>query len=190
MTRDSDGVPPGPADGPPSLADDALLGAFREADDPVLTTDEVRDAVPFGRGPTVEGLERLTTEGVVERKPVGDGSVWWLPGHTGTDERRGPMPGATVDYEGGLSRRLENAISTLSTPDERERAAVYAACYFLWRRGPASPERLRSEVYPDQPAGYDDAESWWRDSVRPALAALAGVEREGDRWRLRDEAAD
>jgi hypothetical protein len=187
MTRDSDDVTPGQSDGPPSLADDALLGAFRETDDPVLTTDEVRGSVPFGRAPTVEGLERLSAEGVVERKPVGDGSVWWLPGYTATDERRGPMPGSTHEYEGGLSRHLENAISTLSAPDEHERAAVYAVCYFLSRRGPVSSETLRREVYPDHAAGHDDAESWWRDSVRPALAALSGIEWEDDQWSLADQ---
>lgn len=177
MTRDLD-------DGVPTLADDALLRPFRDADDPVLTTEEVRDSVPFGSGPTEEGLARLASEGVLERKPVGDEAVWWLPGHTDTDERRGPMPGATREYEGGLPQRLENAIATLDAPDEPERAAVYATCYYLSESGPASPATLREEVYPEHDAGYDDAERWWSECVRPSLAALPGVERDDGAWRL------
>ncbi|NHN59588.1 MULTISPECIES: hypothetical protein [Halorussus] len=184
MTRDSNDAPPGERDSGPTLADDVLLAPLRETDDPVLTTGEVSDTVPFGRRSTAEGLERLAGEGVVERKSVGDGAVWWLPGHTDTNERRGPMPGATREYDGGLSTRLENAISTLSVPDERERGAVYAACYFLSEYGPANPETLRAEVYANYPAGHDDAESWWTEAIRPALAALDEVERDGDEWRI------
>lgn len=184
MTRDSDDGTAGPFDGTPTLADDALLAPFREADDPVLTATEVRESVPFGGGLVTEGLQRLTSEGVLERKSVGDETVWWLPGYTETDEQRGPMPGATRDYEGGLPPHLENAISTLEAPDEHERAAVYATCYYLADRGPATAETLKSEVYPENPAGYDDPEEWWREAVRPALASLPEVEREDDEWRV------
>ena len=183
MTADPNDAPPGERGNRPTLADDVLLASLRETDEPVLTTGEISDTVPFGRTPTAEGLERLAGEGVVERKSVGDDAVWWLPGHTETDERRGPMPGATREYDGGLSTRLENAISTLSVPDERERGAVYATCYFLSEYGPATPEKLRAEVYANYPAGHD-AESWWTDAVRPALAALDHVERDGDEWRI------
>ncbi|MFC7079663.1 hypothetical protein [Halorussus caseinilyticus] len=92
--------------------------------------------------------------------------------------------GAAHDYEGGLSRRLENAISTLSAPDERERVAIYAVCYYLSEYGPATPETLRNEVYPTDTGGHDDAESWWSECVRPALAALEEVELDGDEWRI------
>lgn len=178
---------PGPAGGPPSLADDALLAPFREADDPVLTTEEVGDSVPFRRAHTVEGLERLVSEGVLERKQVGDGTVWWLPGHTETEARRGPMPGATHEYESGLPPELENAIWTLSDPDESERAAIYATCHYLSEHGPASAEMLRDEVFPDHSAGYDDPESWWNECIRPALAALAGTKHAEGEWRLERE---
>lgn len=179
-----------PHDGPPTLADDALLAPFREADDPVLTAEEVCNSVPFGPGPTEDGLVRLTSEGVLERKAVGGESVWWLPGHTATDERRGPMPGATRE-EGGLPQQLENAIATLKAPDEPERAAVYAVCYYLAENGPASPKTLREKVYPEHAADYDDAEQWWNSCIRPELAALPGVERDDGEdgedsgaWRL------
>lgn len=181
MNRDSHG-------GPPTLADDALLAPFREADDPVLTAEEVCDSVPFGPGPTEDGLRRLASEGVLERKAVGGEAVWWLPGHTETDERRGPMPGTTREYENGLPQQLENAIATLDAPDEPERAAVYAVCYYLAENGPATPETLREEVYPEHAAGYEDAEQWWNSCIRPELAALPGLKRENGEddgaWRL------
>jgi hypothetical protein len=186
MTQDSEGSPSptAPDGGPSSLADDSLLRPFRESDDPVLTTEEVGNAVPYRRAPVVEGLERLADEGVIKRKRVGEETVWWLPGHTATDEQRGPMPGTTYDYDGGLPRQLENDISTLSAPSEPERAAIYAACHYLAEHGAASSETLRDEVYFDNAAGYDDASSWLRECVRPALAALAGVEHVEDEWRL------
>jgi hypothetical protein len=189
VTRDSDesALPTEPAEGPPSLADDSLLAPFRETDDPVLTTEEIGDSVPFRRVPTVEGLERLASEGVLERKEVSEGTVWWLPGHTETEQRRGPMPGATREYEGGLPLSLENEISTLSAPNERERAATYAVCHYLAERGSTSAEALRDEVHPDHAAGYEDADSWWHECIRPALSALTGVERAEGSWRLAPE---
>ncbi|UPV74818.1 hypothetical protein M0R89_01810 [Halorussus limi] len=185
MTPDSDDAPRSalPERGS-SLADDALLAPFRDADDPVLTTEEVGGSVPYRRARTREALDRLATEGVLERKSVDGESVWWLPGHTATEARDGPMPGTTNEYEGGLPQQLENDISTLSAPDERERAAVYAACYYLSEDGPATGDRLRTAVYPDYPAGHDDADEWWTSCVRPSLAALSDVERTDDGWRL------
>jgi len=183
VTRDSDA----PRDESPevsALADDELLAPFRESDDPVLTTEEVGGAVPYRRRATAAGLDRLATEGLLERKSVDGETVWWLPGHTATESRGEPMPGKAQEYEGGLPRRLENAISTLSAPDEPERAAVYATCYYLAEEGPATGEELRSAVYPDYAAGYDDADEWWSVCVRPSLAALSAVERTEAGWRL------
>lgn len=167
----------------PTLADDAVLAPFRERDDPVLTTDEVLASLPFGRPAARESLQRLNAQGVVERKAVGDDAVWWLPGHTDTDERAEPMAGATRRTE-GLSHELETAIQTLDDIDERERAAIYAACHFLHAHGPATAETLRERVYPEQSGGCEDENRWWTECVRPALDALPGVERTAEGWRL------
>lgn len=183
MTRDSDA----PRDESPevsSLADDELLAPFRNSSDPVLTTEEVGGSVSSRRRATAEGLARLASEGVLECKSVDGEKIWWLPGHTETESRGGPMPGKAREYEGGLPKRLENAISTLSVPDEPERAAVYATCYYLADENPATGDELRSAVYPDCPADHDDADEWWTTCVRPSLAALSGVERTETGWRL------
>lgn len=171
-------------DAAPALADDALLAPFRETETPVLTTDEVRDAVSLDRRTTVEELRRLLHEGVLERKTVGDDAVWWLPGHTETEGNPEPMPGASRERDGGLPRQLETEIGALDAPDERERAAIYAACYALFEDGSASPTALRSAVYPDHAAGYDDEQEWWTACVRPALAAVSGIVRDDGEWRI------
>ena len=176
MTREAN-------DSVPSLADDALLAPFREREDPVLTTDELLASLPFG-GPAVrETLERLNTEGVLERKSVGDGEVWWLPGHTSTDERAEPMAGMAQQTT-SIPRELETAIQALDGIDERQRAAIYATCHFLYGEESADAATIQSRVYPDQPADYDDPERWWTECVRPALADLPGVEQVDGGWRL------
>lgn len=167
----------------PALADDALLVPFRESADPVLTARQVADNVVLDRDVVEDALERLARDGVLEHKTAGDERVWWLPGHTATEASRGPKPGATRD-EGGLPQPIENAISTLDSPDERERAAIYAVCYYLLERGATTPETIRRDVYPDHEAEYDDSADWWREAVRPALAALPVVSRTDGEWRL------
>ena len=171
-------------DAAPALADDALLAPFREAEAPVLTTDEVRDAVSLDRRTTVEALRRLLHEGVLERKTVGDDAVWWLPGHTETEGSPEPMPGASREREGGLPQELETEIGALDAPDERERAAIYAVCYALSEDGPATLAGLRSDVYPEHPGGYDDDQEWWAACVRPALAAISEVVCDDGEWRV------
>lgn len=168
----------------PALADDALLAPFRESEAPVLTTREVSDAVTLGRETTAEALRRLCREGALERKRVGDETVWWYPGHTATEEAAEPMPGASREREGGLPSRLETQIASLDLSDERERAAVYAACYHLYEHGPTDPATLREAVYPDHPAGYGDERTWWAGCVRPALAAVPDVSRSDGVWEI------
>lgn len=170
-------------DSAPTLAADAVLAPFRERDDPVLTTEELLSSLPFGDPAVRESLQRLNAKGVLERKTVGDEAVWWLPGHTGTDERVEPMAGASRRTD-GLSRRLETAIQMLEDIDERERAAIYEACHFLHQHGPTTEETLRERVYPQHSGGYENENRWWTDCVRPAFDALPGVERTDEGWRL------
>ena len=174
---------PNPHDQAPGLADDALLAPFREREDPVLTTDEVIESVPYGRGAARKGLERLNEVGTLERKAVGDDAVWWLPGYTDTESSRGPMAGSHPD-SGGLPNEVETAIHTLESVDERERSAIYAACYFVYSEGPVAEATLRGRVYPTQSAGYDDESAWWNDCVRPAFEALPVVECADGTWRV------
>lgn len=171
-------------DAAPALADDALLAPFRETEAPVLTTEEVRDAVSLDRRTTVEALRRLLHEGVLERKTVGDDAVWWVPGHTDTEGSPEPMPGASREREGGLPQRLETDIGAFDAPNEPERAAIYAACYALFEDGPASSSALRTAVYSEHPAGYHDEQEWWTGCVRPALTDISGIVRDDDEWRI------
>ncbi|PSP32698.1 hypothetical protein BRC64_05735 [Halobacteriales archaeon QH_10_67_22] len=78
------------SDGPgrkPTVSDDEILDVFRDATDPVLTASEVADQFPLGRRAIFKRLRDLADRGVVESKETGSGGrVWWLPGHTTTEE--------------------------------------------------------------------------------------------------------
>lgn len=175
---------PNPHDNAPGLADDALLAPFRERDDPVLTTDEVVESVPFGRGVARESLARLNEAGTLERKAIGDDAVWWLPGYTETESGRAPMAGSHPESS-GLPREIETAIHTLESVNERQRSAIYAACHFLDSDGPVDEQTLREQVYPKQSAEYPDEATWWEDCIRPAFDALPSIECADGKWRLR-----
>lgn len=67
----------------PRVSDDELLEVFRGADEPVLTTTDVADAIPIGKRATLDRLKALHEAGVLEQKSVGPrGQVWWLPAET------------------------------------------------------------------------------------------------------------
>lgn len=64
------------------VSDEEILQAFKEAEEPVLTTREVGDAVGLGRRGTLERLSQLEDTGVIKRKKIGEvGAVWWFPKH-------------------------------------------------------------------------------------------------------------
>lgn len=68
-------------DGPgrkPTVTDEEIIGVFRTASDPVLTTAEVAEEVDIGHRGVYQRLSRLAKEGTLESKKVGQGgTVWW-----------------------------------------------------------------------------------------------------------------
>jgi len=64
----------------PRVKDEEILGLFREADDPVLSTAEVTDRLPIKRSATYKRLSSLRGDGRLAGKDVGGrNTVWWLP---------------------------------------------------------------------------------------------------------------
>ena len=64
------------------VSDEEILRAFEQAEDPVLTTREVADAVGLGRRGALERRSQLKDEGVFRRKKIGEvGAIWWFPDH-------------------------------------------------------------------------------------------------------------
>ncbi|RBI64186.1 hypothetical protein DMJ13_06785 [halophilic archaeon] len=167
-----------------TVTSEDVLDAFREADDPVLTTPEVSDVTPGRR--VSSRLEELAESGILARKTVGDGeTVWWLPGHTETSANTDPgvHDGDQQNAEDGLPRPVETAIQGLDLPDEDTEACrtdVYAACLSVYRDGPVSTDDLRGEL--DEPAR-------WEECVHSALEELPFVHRDGGSWRFEAETA-
>lgn len=66
-----------------------------------------------------------------------------------------------------------------------ERTAVRAAFDILVREGTVGRSTLAETLYPEYDAGYDSSDQWWEECLAPALEALPGVERTGDRVQYR-----
>lgn len=64
----------------PTVADDEILDVFYDAEDPVLSTREVANAIGIGRRGSYSRLENLATDGPLQRKKFDNKlTVWWLP---------------------------------------------------------------------------------------------------------------
>lgn len=63
----------------PTVTNEEILQIFTETDDPVLTTEEVSNAIGIGHRGTLTRLEKLYQNGQLTRKQVGPGLVWWIP---------------------------------------------------------------------------------------------------------------
>ncbi len=64
----------------PTVSDDEILDAFRQASDPVLTTSEVADEIGLGHRGTFDRLTQLADDDTLEIKKVGEtAAVWWYP---------------------------------------------------------------------------------------------------------------
>ncbi len=62
----------------PTVSDEEILEVFQRASDPVLTTKEVAEEIGIGRRGTFDRLRKLTNNGSIEMKKVGEtGAVWW-----------------------------------------------------------------------------------------------------------------
>lgn len=67
--------------------------------------------------------------------------------------------------------------------------SIRAAYRYLKEHEQASKQDFIDDVFPDEPAGYDNDQTWWRKVIRPSLTALPGVEKPdaGGKWKYRDE---
>jgi predicted transcriptional regulator len=64
----------------PTISDDEILQVFIDATDPVLTTNEVAEAIDMSRRGAYSRLDELANDDKLKRKKVGQtGAVWWYP---------------------------------------------------------------------------------------------------------------
>jgi len=64
----------------PTISDDEILQVFTDTTDPVLTTNEVAEAIDMSRRGAFSRLDELASDSKLKRKKVGQtGAVWWYP---------------------------------------------------------------------------------------------------------------
>lgn len=193
-----------------TIGETDVLDAFRESDDPVLTTAEVAETTATPHRNAEARLDELATMGIVERKRADDGSaVWWLPGETATNEAGASDPHEAKGQkrEDGLPQSVETAIEGLALPEgcpEARRAELYDTCLLLHETGSATGDELREHALggrtgetdgtpetngtdetneADRNRDGDDSDRW-QACLRPALDSLSCVSRTGDEFRL------
>jgi len=169
--------------------------------DPVVTVRDILDVLDVEASDTHvrHKMEVLAAAGTLNRKDVGARAVsWWH-----TDRVSGPRDDpaehpdqtdlsdqdqfeAPRDATGGPDTDVE-LVATIDLPGEGQKAisrqqALLAVLNLLDHQGEMRAGEIRDTVYPDEPAAYEHAHSWWKNCVSPALSELA----DRDRVELRD----
>lgn len=91
-----------PAQEPPVPDVDEVRAAFEESGPPVVTANELGEALGVSRRTALRWLKQLRDSGLVERKEVGARAVvWWWAGDDGERDR-------TADVRDYLQRALDD----------------------------------------------------------------------------------
>jgi len=97
----------------------------------------------------------------------------------------GQRPQAGARREGAHDHAIADVVDAVADevlPGSGEkfdarREALHAVVEYLREHGSAEPSDFRRDIYPEHTAGYvdgdDPARSWWKNSMYPALRALA-----------------
>jgi len=154
---------------------EAVLSVFESRSDPArpLTANDVMEALDCSRRTAHDKLNALVDDGVLATRKVGArGRVWWIPFDSLAAEHAasGTERDHSIDLE--ITRAdLPGSGETL----ERRREALRAAYDYLEANPNASTTEFLEEVFPQHPAGYETADTWW-DAIRPALEDLPNVD--------------
>lgn len=154
----------------------AFLRFWRSA-----TTDEIIDGIyseyPAGYQSSDEWWSNLVRDqlGVVpDVVPPTLGDTQW--------KYTGDFTGDEPDVDGRVHQLKSGRYSSVKQALERnslnndERSAIKATLTFLQNRGVATEQEIRTAVFTEYPAGYDNASVWWTNLVRDILAGLACIE--------------
>lgn len=77
-----------PRSGTQKARDEAIIAVFQESSDEYLSTAEVAEALPIGQRATHNRLTDLQERGLIERKPLGAGTIWRLAPTDETESER------------------------------------------------------------------------------------------------------
>jgi len=127
--------------------------------------DELRDIVCRAEG----GQDRRDTS---LKEPPGESPVY------DTSRREEPhTPASRPAVADVVDEIAEDVLPGSGRKLEDRRGALHAAVEYLQEREEATPADFRSDVYPDYPAHYTDADdparSWWKNCIYKGLAKVA-----------------
>lgn len=60
------------------VSDQEIIEAIKSVDEPVASASEIATQVSLTRTGVTNRLNKLREQGLVERKDVGNGYVWWV----------------------------------------------------------------------------------------------------------------
>ena len=167
----------------------AFLHYWGEATDAELV-DAVYSEDPAGFESSDEWWRELVREHLEElpsvEPPRAAEGEWQYAGTPTVEEQTDD--GRLLFEDEAVSRSsVKFALERLDLTDD-ERTAVREAFRVLAGEDEMSTDEIKNQVYTDHDAGYDSADEWWTDCVRPAFDSLPGVERAadaGDVWQYR-----
>lgn len=170
-------------DGGDDLPIDRIPDPFEESDGPDADHGSDGPGPTGGTDDAGSGRTGGKADGEDDDGDDGTAGEWNLDGFT--IHGSGPTP--TRGDRGGVFEEVDERLAEFDVPGTSEmmrewrRGAVRAAFEHLHAEGEARSAAIVEAVYPGHRAGYADRGEWW-DYVAPMLAALPGVERDGDRW--------
>ena len=123
------------------------------------------------------GLVAAFDEDTYELTEIG-GQVLEAPANGSADER--------ID----TPAEVDHTIETFCLRADQE-AAIRRTFVFLTYWGEATVAEIKDAVYPEHPAGYDSADTWWRQCVEKHLGKLPALEfsNRKQRWQHTEQAA-
>lgn len=163
----------------PGNSFDDVIG--RVLDDYEDTGDDIEEHEQLGQNPPTSSADQ-STDGAVE---TSDEAPMKHTAPTSSERSRQ----LAFDSDDRLEDDVEHAILDLdmSTGASRKKwiPALKAAYRYLSECEQASKQDFIDDVYPDDQAGYDNEETWWRNVIRPGLTELPRVEKPhaGGRWQ-------
>lgn len=188
-----------PAGRPPATTDQQIIDIIETAPDPVLTTKEIAEELPIGERSLRTRLTQLAEENEIVTKKVGRSRVWYavellsFRDHQNRRDEIQEEPAAfspaselrdTAQSTDETRRDSESAESALELYKDLDpsggpkvksdrRLLVRDVLEYIRDHGGAGRRELLDEIVNDNPAGFQDGHSAWKNLVQPSLGQLA-----------------
>jgi len=161
------------------VKDSDIFSLFRDIDEPVLTTSEIANKLPIGQRATLNRLQKLESEGAMEKKKVGaKGAVWW-PSN---------LEFKLQVYNASLNPHINVRKFNINQDDkmyDQRRAAIIIAFEYLQKNETASRSDFMKDIFPNNKAGYEKKRAWWEKLIRPTFENLENIQNapRGGKWK-------